>query len=251
MDMPAVNFSTKALIFGSFVTILVFVSGPFGYKFLGVGLQSSLVAVLIAVFGGLILSISSGFFLFKSIRNSMNLNRNLCAISLLVSLLPLIIMAPQILAAVSVPPIHDITTDTENPPSFLEAKLFNDGSKNSSDYGDATWPAERLAATTLTAYPELRPINSSLKMPEAVEKSRVVLQSMGLEIVSVDAEGGRLEAVDTSFWFGFKDDLVVRIQETSNGVRIDIRSKSRVGQSDLGVNAKRVLAFIDGFTSGN
>ena len=250
--MLAVNFSTKVLVFGAFVTILVFVSGPFGYKFLGVGLQSSLIAVLVAVLGGLILAISSGFFLFKSIRGGMNSDRNLCATSLLFSLLPLIIMAPQILAAVSVPPIHDITTDTENPPSFVEAKLFRTGTKkNGSEYGDTAWPAERLAAVTLTAYPELKPINSRLKISEAVEKSREILQSMGLEIISVDIEDGHLEAVDTSFWFGFKDDLVVRVQETSNGVRIDIRSKSRVGQSDLGVNAKRVLAFIERFTSGN
>ena len=249
--MLAVNFSTKLLVFGSFVTILVFVSGPFGYKFLGVGLQSSLIAVLVAVFGGLILAIFSGFFLFKSIRGGMNSDRNLCATSLLFSLLPLIIMAPQILAAVSVPPIHDITTDTENPPSFVEAKLFRTGAKNGFEYGDTAWPAERLAAVTLTAYPELKPINSKLKISEAVERSREILQSMGLEIINVDIEDGHLEAVDTSFWFGFKDDLVVRVQETSNGVRIDIRSKSRVGQSDLGVNAKRVLAFIERFTSGN
>ena len=74
---------------------------------------------------------------------------------------------------------------------------------------------------------------------------------MDLEIINVDPEGGLFEAVDTSFWFGFKDDMVVRVQETSTGVRIDVRSKSRLGQSDLGINAKRVLAFIDRFTSGN
>ena len=74
---------------------------------------------------------------------------------------------------------------------------------------------------------------------------------MGLEIISVDFEAGRVEAVETSFWFGFKDDIVVRAREAQSGVRIDIRSKSRVGQSDLGVNAKRVSAFTKKFTSGN
>ena len=85
--------------------------------------------------------------------------------------------------------------------------------QNGPEYGDAVWPAERLAAATLSAYPELRPISSSLERVEAVEKSREVLQSMGLEIISVDFEAGRLEAVETSFWFGFKDDIVVRVQE--------------------------------------
>ena len=248
--MQTINFSTKALIVGSTVTILVFFSGPFGYKFLGFGLQSSLIAVLVAVIGGLILSISSSFFLFKGIRTSTFPDRNLCFLSLVVSLFPIIIMAPQILAAISVPPIHDITTDTQTPPLFVEAKLYRSDAQNSLDYGDAVWPAERLAETTLAAYPELKSINSNLKVSEAVEKSRQVLQSMGLEVINVDSEAGLLEAVDTSFWFGFKDDLVVRIQETPNGVRIDMRSKSRVGQSDLGVNAKRILAFTKKFTSG-
>ncbi len=251
--MLTVNFSTKTLIVGSFVAIVVFLSGPFGYKFLGVGLQSSLIAVLIAVFGGVILSIAAGFFVFKSIGNNAVSDRNLCLISLIIGLLPLIIMAPQIVAAVSVPPIHDISTDTQNPPEFVETKLSRIGAQNGPEYGDMVWPAERLAAATFSAYPELRPIDSSLERPEAVEKSREVLQSMGLEILSVDFEAGRLEALDTSFWFGFKDDIVVRVQEVpkANGVRIDIRSKSRVGQSDLGVNAKRVLAFIKKFTSTN
>ena len=251
--MLTVNFSTKTLIVGSFVTILVFFSGPFGYKFLGVGLQSSLIAVLVAVFGGVILAIFAGFFVFKNIRNSSVSDRNLCLISLFISLLPLIMMAPQIVAAISVPPIHDISTDTQTPPSFVEAKLSRIGAQNGPEYGDPVWPAERLAAATLSAYPELRPINSSLDRSDAVEKSREVLQSMGLEIISVDFEAGRLEAVETSFWFGFKDDIVVRVQEVpnSNEVRIDIRSKSRVGQSDLGVNAKRILAFTKKFTSKN
>ena len=251
--MLTVNFSTKTLIVGSFVTILVFLSGPFGYKFLGVGLQPSLIAVLVAVFGGVILAIFAGFFVFKSIRNRTVPDRNLCLVSLIISLLPLIIMAPQIVAAVSVPPIHDISTDTQTPPSFVETKLARIGAQNGVEYGDAVWPAERLAAATLSAYPELRPINSSLERSKAVEKSREVLQAMGLEVISVDFEAGRLEALGTSFWFGFKDDIVVRVQEApnANGVRIDIRSKSRVGQSDLGVNAKRVLVFIKRFTSTN
>ncbi|MFL2504369.1 MAG: hypothetical protein ACJ0Q2_04710 [Candidatus Azotimanducaceae bacterium] len=92
--MMTANFSTKTLIVGSFVTIVVFLSGPYGYKFLGVGLQSSLIAVLISVLGGVILSIAAGFFVFKSVRNSAVSDRNLCLISLIIGLLPLIIMAP-------------------------------------------------------------------------------------------------------------------------------------------------------------
>ena len=68
-------------------------------------------------------------------------------------------------------------------------------------------------------------------------------QAMGLRIVSSDAKQGRIEAVDTTFWFGFKDDVVIRCQD----FRVDLRSISRVGRSDLGANAKRIEQFIEIF----
>ena len=64
------------------------------------------------------------------------------------------------------------------------------------------------------------------------------------DVVARAPQDGRLEAVDTSEWFGFRDDIVVRLRSEGDGTRIDIRSKSRVGQSDLGVNAKRIRAFL-------
>ena len=73
---------------------------------------------------------------------------------------------------------------------------------------------------------------------------------MNLELVSVDIESGRIEAVATSFLFGFKDDMVIRVTETDGAqVKIDVRSKSRVGKSDLGQNAKRIRRFMEGLTA--
>jgi uncharacterized protein (DUF1499 family) len=76
------------------------------------------------------------------------------------------------------------------------------------------------------------------------ESARQAIQDMGLQLTGADLAAGRLEASDTSFWYGFTDDLVVRITETPQGTRVDVRSKSRVGRSDLGQNAKRVRAFL-------
>jgi uncharacterized protein (DUF1499 family) len=67
---------------------------------------------------------------------------------------------------------------------------------------------------------------------------------MGLEITDANPADGRLEGVDTTLLYGFKDDMVVRIQESPQGTRVDVRSKSRVGRSDLGVNAKRIRTFL-------
>ena len=77
-----------------------------------------------------------------------------------------------------------------------------------------------------------------------------VLNDMNLELVSVDIESGRIEAVATSFLFGFKDDMVIRVTETDGAqVKIDVRSKSRIGKSDLGQNAKRIRRFMEGLTA--
>jgi uncharacterized protein (DUF1499 family) len=67
---------------------------------------------------------------------------------------------------------------------------------------------------------------------------------MGWDVVAEAQADGRIEATDTTFWFGFKDDIVIRIRETATGSRLDIRSESRIGLSDIGVNARRVRAFL-------
>ena len=70
---------------------------------------------------------------------------------------------------------------------------------------------------------------------------------MGLEIVAVDRGAGLVEATATTFWFGFKDDIVVRVVGDGEGSKIDLRSMSRVGQSDVGANAARITDFFDHF----
>ena len=83
-----------------------------------------------------------------------------------------------------------------------------------------------------------------MSVKDAVFRSEIVLQEMGLEIVGVDFSSGRLEATATSFWFGFKDDVVIRIQTVDGETQLDIRSKSRVGRSDVGKNAERIREFL-------
>ena len=80
----------------------------------------------------------------------------------------------------------------------------------------------------------------------AATVSQVVaaLQDMGLEIVAVDEAGGVVEATETTFWFGFKDDVVVRVRPSGDGSIVDVRSVSRVGLSDLGANAARIMELL-------
>jgi uncharacterized protein (DUF1499 family) len=83
-------------------------------------------------------------------------------------------------------------------------------------------------------------------LPErALDEAAVVARQLGWEIVAVDRARGVLEAIDTTFWFRFKDDIVVRLRDRAQGgTRVDVRSKSRIGRSDLGTNARRIRAYL-------
>jgi uncharacterized protein (DUF1499 family) len=98
-------------------------------------------------------------------------------------------------------------------------------------------------------YPDLETLLTSLTVAESVAQSEAVLRQMGLEIINVDPALGVVEATDTTQWFQFKDDLIVRIRSEGGQTLIDLRSVSRVGQSDLGVNAERIRRFVQGFES--
>jgi uncharacterized protein (DUF1499 family) len=82
---------------------------------------------------------------------------------------------------------------------------------------------------------------------DAVDRAEATLLAMGLEVVAVDRDAGVVEATATTFWFGFKDDMVVRVVGDGEGSRIDLRSMSRVGQSDVGANADRIADFFNQF----
>ena len=94
------------------------------------------------------------------------------------------------------------------------------------------------------AYPDLAPeILDAL--PDAVFKHALAAaRTLGWNIVSAVPGEGRLEATDTTFWFGFKDDVVVRVVAEGTRSRVDVRSVSRVGRSDVGANARRIRAFL-------
>ncbi len=141
--------------------------------------------------------------------------------------------------ALSLPPIHDITTDTDDPPAFVAVLALRGEGANSADYEGA-----ELAAQQKEGYPDLGPLVLELAPAEAFARAEAAARALGWEMVASDAETGRLEATDTTFWFGFKDDIVVRVRAEGEGSRIDVRSNSRVGKSDVGVNAKRIKAYL-------
>ncbi len=144
-----------------------------------------------------------------------------------------------------VPAIHDITTDTENPPVFVSVLELRKDAPNSAEYG-----GPEIAAKQRAAYPDIRPIEVGIPPAKAYENALEAARRMGWHIVDANQSEGRIEATATTRWFGFKDDVVIRIVPTPNNrSRLDIRSVSRVGRSDVGTNACRIRAFREKFTS--
>jgi len=143
------------------------------------------------------------------------------------------------LTANGLPPIHDITTDTQDPPQFVAVRPLRANAPNPTEYG-----GPKIAAQQRAAYPELQPLIVDLPPDQAYERALAAVRAMGWEMVAAEADEGRIEATDTTVWFGFKDDVVIRIRPEANGSRIDVRSLSRVGGGDVGTNAERIRRYL-------
>jgi uncharacterized protein (DUF1499 family) len=143
-------------------------------------------------------------------------------------------------SAQSVPRIHDITTDTTNPPEFVAIAPLREDAPNPVEY-----EGEEVARQQREAYPDIVTFETDAYPSIVFEHAVAVVDQFGWELVDANPDLGRIEATDTTFWFGFKDDIVIRIQQFENGSRVDVRSKSRVGLSDVGANAERIRRFLD------
>jgi uncharacterized protein (DUF1499 family) len=139
------------------------------------------------------------------------------------------------------PRIHDLTTDTETPPRFVALLLLRKTAENPSEYG-----GPGIAAQQRLFYPEVIPLELSVPPDQAFKRALDAARSLGWRIVDENESEGRIEATDTTFWFGFKDDIVIRIARGNGGrrSRVDVRSVSRVGKSDIGTNARRIRAYL-------
>jgi uncharacterized protein (DUF1499 family) len=142
-------------------------------------------------------------------------------------------------AALTKPPIHDISTDTDDPPPFVAVAPLRKDASNPLQYG-----GPEIAAQQGKAYPDIAPASLSLPPEQAFARAEEAARAQGWEIVAVVPAEGRIEATDTTRWFGFKDDVVIRVRPWETGSRVDVRSVSRVGRGDVGTNARRIREFL-------
>ena len=156
----------------------------------------------------------------------------------------------QLSVAMSVPAIHDISTDLADPPQFTTLTLRADnwdaipGADDKDMRGLS--PRQRWALLHQKAYPDIRSVRIDMPVPQVIEAAERLATDRGWDIVAADPARGHMEAVATVSAFRFKDDVVLRVRPAGagQGSIIDMRSVSEVGQSDLGVNAERVRSFL-------
>jgi uncharacterized protein (DUF1499 family) len=138
-----------------------------------------------------------------------------------------------------VPPIHDITTDTANPPAFVAVAPLRATAPN-----PVAYEGEAVASLQRAAYPDIRTMVFANERAAVFSAAAQLIAELGWELVQANEQEGRIEATVTTRWFGFKDDVVIRLSEGTAGSTVfDMRSKSRVGRSDIGVNADRIRMF--------
>ena len=140
------------------------------------------------------------------------------------------------------PFMNDITTDLDDPPQFIAVLPLRPAGSNPAEYG-----GPEVADNQRQTHPEVQPLFTTLAPDAALERALEVAEELGWNVIDSNRQDGRIEAVDTTPFFRFKDDVVVRVREDQNGSRIDLRSHSRIGLTDLGKNAARIMQFIQAF----
>ncbi|WP_201557992.1 DUF1499 domain-containing protein [Psychrobacter sp. 72-O-c] len=216
--------------------LLVVLAGPL-YKFGIIELGTAFTGFKFGVYAGIAALVLLALqFLLR--RKTVTLGSAIMAVvlSAIAIAMPLSMMSK----AKSVPPIHDISTDLVNPPEFITIAPLRADAPNPVEY-DGIETAEQQR----TAYPELRTLSYPQPKAELVAAVEQAVKNLGWELVNADASKGSVEATDTTMWFGFKDDVVVRVNDEGSERLVDIRSKSRIGGSDLGKNAERIHTLIE------
>lgn len=225
------------LLAGVLALLCIALSGPL-YKMEVLDLMGMLSAVRLAAMIGLltlVLALIQVLFMRKKI------SWKATGISVAMAVVAMSFPIGMMMKARSVPPIHDITTDMVNPPQFDAILPLRADAMNPAEY-----QGEEIAKQQMAAYPELLTKTYQQPADKVFDAALSAITDMGLEVVASDKINGVIEASHTTAWFGFVDDVVVRIHGNAPATLLDVRSKSRVGISDLGKNAERIGEILVG-----
>lgn len=138
----------------------------------------------------------------------------------------------------NLPDINDITTDTVTPPAFLNVNFLRKSNENGLSYNPKWGPIQKAH------YPGVKPITTTKSIDVAYQKALDLVKERGWQLNAFYPEVGIIEATARTPIFGFRDDVVIRVAEVDGEVRVDMRSCSRVGSGDFGMNARRIEHYM-------
>lgn len=227
--------------------------GLWGWKF-GLGTLTTKVGPLVLMLGAAVAVLA----LLAAVLIKPRKGILIAAIGLLVPLLAFGKLAKTKSTVAKLPFIHDITTDTQDPPAFGKVVMTERAAVegvNTADYigkkapaktADGTATEMLVSALQTKAYPEIRPLILNDSKEVVYGEVLATVKAMGWEIKRNDLGMGLIDATDTTFWYGFQDDITIRLRASEGGGTIvDVRSLSRVGGSDIGKNAARIREFLE------
>lgn len=222
----------------SALAILAFRVQIFGWRIALLLTAAGLAAVILLGFLGLLI-------LFAKLRSGRQQSAGRhCLLATVLSLPVLIGVLLLGMRGAKVPPIHDITTDPIRPPVLSAAASQRGPADNSVVYDAAT-----VAGQQRQAYADIAPLKTAMAPTQAYARALALARELGWRIVVENQAQGVIEAEDRSLIFGFIDDIAIRVTAEGTGSRVDLRSASRAGVSDLGVNAQRGRNFSHQFNT--
>jgi uncharacterized protein (DUF1499 family) len=226
------SFGAAALLVALASGLLLLLTGP-GYRIGAWPLQTAFTLMRWSVYGGLLGLLLAGVALWKDRGRSL-----FGVVAVVIALATVAIPLRWQRIARSAPPIHDITTDTANPPTFEAVVPLRKDARNSLDY------SQEVARQQRDAYPDIKPLVLEIPAAQVFDRAVRAARDAGWDLVNVSAETWRIEATDTTTFFGFKDDIAVRLTPIGSRTVVDVRSVSRVGRGDAGTNARRIREYL-------
>ncbi len=220
------------------ISVLISAIAGLGTRFQWFYFRTGLEIMGIAVIVGLVAGVISIIGLVAYLFTPLNKGIYLCILGLIICI-PVAVIPLYMRYEMKVPPIHDITTDITNPPAFVSVLPLRKDAYNKPEYGGPD-----VAVQQIKAYPDIKTLTLNMPVDKAFSKALAIAKTMNWEIVAAEPNEGRIEATATTFWMGFKDDIVIRIKAHGKMSNVDIRSESRVGKGDFGANAKRIIIFL-------
>ncbi|WP_338519752.1 DUF1499 domain-containing protein [Alteromonas gracilis] len=215
--------------------LMVVLPGPL-YQYAGVSLSTAFTSLRFGVYVG---GAAIVLIILQVLINRKNVSWGSTFVYALLAIIAVAMPVSMMSKAGAVPPIHDITTDVTNPPEFVAIAPLREGAPNPVSYEGG-----EVTKQQLEAYPEIKTQLLPQEIDNVFAASEKAIDALGWERVTQGALPNTLEATDTTTWFGFKDDVVIRLTAKNDDTLVDVRSKSRVGKSDLGKNAERINAFM-------